>query len=149
MDEYEKWEQDCKRIRSSNNKLLLEFGTALKKDGLSEKTIDKHLNNVDFYINEYLLYDDAREPQDGIHAISMFLGYWFIKKAMWSSTESIKSNASSLKKFYGFLLEKGMIDNESYVELKQTIKDEMSEWLATMERYEDPEIEDMEDVWRF
>ena len=147
MDKYEKWEQDCNRIRASNEKLLLEFEKTLKKNGLSEKTIENHSNNIDFYINEFLLYDDATEPSDGIYSISMFLGYWFIKKAMWASAASIKSHASSLKKFYSFLLEKGMISKESYEELKQTIKDEMPEWLATLKRYDDPEIEDMEEVW--
>ncbi len=32
----------------------------------------------------------------------LFLGYWFIKKAMWSSPVQIKSNAASLKKFFTF-----------------------------------------------
>ena len=74
---------------------------------------------------------------------------WFIKKAMWSSKSSIKSNATSLKKFYTFLLEKGLIEPDDLQELKETIKEEMSEWLATLERYDDPSIEDMSEVWGF
>ncbi len=147
MDKYEKWELECKRIRASNEKLLKEFDDSIKKTGFAQKTIDNHHNNVDFYINEFLLYEDAIEPSEGIHSISMFLGYWFIKKAMWASASSIKGSASSLKKFYGFLLGKGMIEQQDYEELKQTIKDEMPEWLATLERYDDPDIEDMEEVW--
>jgi len=34
-------------------------------------------------------------------------------------------------------------------ELKETIKEEMNEWLETLERYDDPSIEDMSDVWGF
>jgi predicted nucleotidyltransferase len=108
-----------------------------------------HLSNIDFYINEYLLYEDATEAKDGVHSVSMFLGYWFIKKAMWASQASIKSNAASLKKFYTFLLGKGSIDKEDLNELKETIKEEMPEWLATLKRYDDPSIEEMEDVWGF
>jgi len=52
----------------------------------------------------------------------MFLGYWFIKKAMWASQASIKSNAASLKKFYAFLLEKGLVEQEDLIELEETIK---------------------------
>lgn len=77
----------------------------------------------------------------------MFLGYWFIKKAMWSSPAQIKSNAASLKKFYTFLFEKGQIDKEDLDDLKERIKEDMPEWIATMTRYEDPSITDMGEVW--
>jgi intergrase/recombinase len=148
MDDYEKYEADCKKIRKANESLLVEFERALKSSNLSEKTIRNHLSNIEFYINEYLLYEDATEAKDGVHSVSMFLGYWFIKKAMWASQASIKSNAASLKKFYTFLAGKGLIDKEDLNDLKETIKEEMPEWLATLKRYDDPSIEEMEDVWR-
>ena len=137
MNEYEKYEDDCKKIRTDNKKLLVEFETWLKSAGISKKTINNHLSNIDFYINEYLLYEDTIEAKDGIQGVSMFLGYWFIKKAMWASQTSIKSNAASLKKFYVFLLEKGLIKKENLNELEETIKDEMPEWLATLKQYDD------------
>ncbi|MEM7757122.1 MAG: recombinase, partial [Cyanobacteria bacterium P01_A01_bin.40] len=59
----------------------------------------------------------------------------------------IKSNAASLKKFYTFLHQKGLIDSSELNQLKETIKEEMPEWIATMERYEDPSIQDMGEVW--
>lgn len=30
---------------------------------MTEKTIDNHVGNVDFYINKYLLYEDAVDPK--------------------------------------------------------------------------------------
>ena len=144
MDDYEKYEDDCKTIREANKVLLSDFEEWLKSSGLSKKTIDSHLSNIDFYVNEYLLYEDAAEAKDGIGAIGMFLGYWFIKKAMWASQSSIKGNATSLNKFYAFMYEKGLIDKEDLVDLKDTIKEGMPEWLATLERYDDPSVED---VW--
>ena len=144
MDDYEKYEEDCKKIRKDNESLLNEFEVWLKSSGLSKKTINNHVSNIDFYINEYLLYEDATEAKDGVHAVGMFLGYWFIKKAMWASQSSIKGNATSLKKFYTFLQEKGLIDKEDLTDLKQTIKEDMPEWLATLDRYDDPSVED---VW--
>ncbi len=149
MDDYEKYEAACKKIRRANQKLLTDFESWLKSSGLSEKTIKNHLANIDFYVNEYLLYEDAVEAKDGVDSVSDFLGYWFIKKAMWASQSSIKANASSLKKFYSFLLEKGLIDKDDLNEIKETIKEEMTEWLETLERYDDPSIEDMSDVWGF
>ena len=53
----ENYEEECKKIRTENAKLLELFATDL--DGLSEKTIQRHLRNVDFYINTYLLREDA------------------------------------------------------------------------------------------
>jgi hypothetical protein len=70
----------------------------------------------------------------------MFLGYWFIRKAMWSSASSIKSNAASLKKFYTFLHERGLVSQDDLDSLKETVKEEMPEWLATLARYDDPSI---------
>ena len=146
-DDYEKYELECNRIRKENIKLLKDFAQWLKNANLKDKTIRQHTENIDFYINEYLLYEDAVEAKDGTNSVDMFLGYWFIKKAMWSSSAQIKSNAASLKKFYTFLHQKELIDSSELKQLKETIKEEMPEWIATMERYEDPSIQDMGEVW--
>ncbi|MCI5207392.1 MAG: recombinase [Candidatus Electrothrix sp. ATG2] len=144
MDDYEKYEQDCKKIRKANEDILDEFYAWLKASGLSKKTIKKHVGNIDFYVNEYLLYEDAIKAKDGAGDVGMFLGYWFIRKAMWASQSSIKSNATSLKKFYTFMHEKGLISKNDLTDLKQRIKEEMPEWLATLARYDDPSVEN---VW--
>ncbi len=144
MDDYEKYEEDCKKIRKVNEDLLNEFYAWLKASGLSEKTINNHCQNVEFYVNDYLLYEDAIEAKEGAGDVGMFLGYWFIRKTMWASKSSIKSHATSLKKFYTFMHEKGLIEKEELTGLKQRIKEEMPEWLATLQRYDDPSVED---VW--
>ncbi len=141
MDDYEKYEDDCKTIRKANKLLLNSFEERLKSSGLSKKTIDRHISNVDFYVNEYLLYEDATEAKDGANAVGMFLGYWFIKKAMWASASSIKGSATSLNKFYTFMHEKGLIDIDDLSDLKKAIKEGMPEWLATLKRYDDPSVE--------
>jgi hypothetical protein len=105
MDDRAKYEADCKKIIASNKKLLSEFKIWLQSSNLSEKTINNHISNISFYINEYLLYyEEPIKAQDGIGDVSMFLGDWFIRKAMWASKAHIKSNAASIIKFYTFLL---------------------------------------------
>ena len=148
MKSYEQYEKECKRIRKENENLLIDFKKWLSGKKLSKKTIDKHVSNVDFYINDFLLYEDAIEAADGVSSMGMFLGYWFIRKAMWSRKAAIKENAASLKKFYEFMLEKKKIAKESFEYLKETIKEDMPEWTATMERYDNPDIEDPEEIWR-
>ena len=115
MDDYAQYKKDCERIRAENKELLGEFENWLQDANLSEKTIDRHIRNVDFYINEFLLYEDATAAKDGALDIGFFLGYWFIKKAMWASTASIKSNAASLKKFYTFLHQNGVVKKKDLV----------------------------------
>ena len=146
-DDYAEYEATCKRIRGENATLLAEFEDWLKGAGLGATTVRRHRDNVDFYINEYLLYEEAGPAAEGVHRVGMFLGYWFIRKAMWASAGSIKGNAASLKKFYQFMLTKGKIDRADLDGLKQEIKEEMPEWLATVERYDDPDINDPAEVW--
>ena len=147
MSEYDNWEKDCKRIRQQNMKILDGFSEWLKQIRVKETTIDKHYQNIDFFINEFLLYEDAIPAKEGASRIGMFLGYWFIRKAMWANAAAIKQNATSIKKFYQFMMEKNEIDADEFEQLKNDIKEYMSEWIATMNRYDDPDIEDMGDVW--
>lgn len=147
VDDYAKYEEEKGRIRADNEKILAEFEAWLRNSNLKDVTIGRHVENIDFYINEFLLYEDTIEAKDGIFQIGMFLGYWFIKKALWSSQAHIKSNAASLKKFYAFMYENGEVSKADLEELKEEIKEEIPEWLATMERYDDPSIESMFEVW--
>ncbi len=136
MDEdYEKWEQACREIRQENAKLLDEFSNWLRGKGLSESTVLKHVGNVGFYINEYLLCDSATPAREGAVQIDGFLGDWFIRKALWSSESSMKQTAVGLKKFYGFMFEIGQLDGLDLLFLRDIIKDEMADWLSAVRRY--------------
>jgi len=81
-DSYQEYELACQQERERNSQLLKQFASWLEAKQLTQKTIDNHLTNVDFYINEFLLYEYP-------------ISYWFIKKAIWASASSIKSNAAS------------------------------------------------------
>jgi site-specific recombinase XerD len=72
----------------------------------------------------------------------------FIYKAALSSKASIKANAASLKKFYAFMAERGLVKPEELDALKQQIKEELPDWLDTLERWRNPES-DPPDGWPF
>lgn len=134
---YEEYEIEAEKIREENKKLLVEFGSWLSENGLKEKTIKKHSQNIDFYINEFLLYDDCKRAIDGISSVSSFFDWFFPKKAMWSSITTTKENVSSLKKFYKFFVEQESLDITDYHSLLSTIKEEMPDWqLHYSEAYE-------------
>lgn len=136
-DYYKKYEIDCTRIRRENGIILDEFAEWLQAKQLSKTTIKNHVSNIDFYTNEFLLYDSAIEAKDGTSKIGMFLGYWFIRKAAWSSVNQIKCNVASLKKFYTFMYEKNYISYEQLDDLNNNIKEEMPDWIYAMERYDE------------
>jgi site-specific recombinase XerD len=141
LDYYE-WEKQVKQQREENRKLLQNFSDWLSAKGLSEKTINKHVTNIDFYINEFLLYEDVKTPAEGIIEIDKFLGYWFIRKAMWATRTSINDYCAGFKKFYKFMLEKEIVTKDDYQEMLEEIKENREEWLATLQRFDDPE-----DIW--
>ncbi len=148
-DEYEVYEQKCKAVREVNAKLLDGFEAWLAETGLGANTIKKHVGNVDFYINECLLRDDPpTSATEGVRRVDYFLGYWFIRKAMWASPASIKENAAGLKKFYTYLADIGQVSADDLAELREDIKTGLPEWIATVRRYDDPDV-DAEDVWEW
>ena len=111
----------------------------LLSKGLAKKTIKQHNENVDFYINDYLLHYDAVPAGEGVYKISLFLGDWFPRKAVWASPTSVRELAASLKKFYTFMHETEKIDADDLAELKDTIKEEMPDWLE--------QLDDPDDLW--
>lgn len=135
--DFEAYERERDAIREVNGLHLAGFDTWLRNNGLSEKTIERHVSNVDFYINEYLCYYDAQDVKHGCYSVSRFLGDWFIRKAMWSSCTGTKSNAASFKKFYSYMLAVNVIEQKDYDILCETIKEEMPEWLNAMRRYDE------------
>ena len=141
MDEidFEEYEEKCKLIKQENESLLEMFEKDL--EGLNQKTINRHLTNVDFYINTYLLREDAYDFTHGIWDIDGYLGYFFIRKCMWSTPGNIKSTAASIKKFYQCMLKQEMIQKADYEYLCETIKDNMWKWQSDCEMYNDPDAE--------
>ncbi|PQP34682.1 recombinase [Desulfobacteraceae bacterium SEEP-SAG9] len=146
MDEYEIYESECKKIRKENRKILDGFRQYLGGKKISAKTIDKHASNIDFYINEFLLYEEPLKAKEGVSNLNSFMGYWFIRKAMWASVASIKENITSLKHFYTFMYDCNAIGLEELEDMKEEIKENKAEWLETVRKYNDPDT-DFEDIW--
>ncbi|EHQ36521.1 hypothetical protein [Methanoplanus limicola] len=145
----EDYEDECEDIELYNENLLSEYKDYLTEKGLTPRTADKHLSNVEFFINDYLMDNEGLGASEGVSEIGMYLGYWYIRKGCWSGPAAIKENAASLKKFYQFMLGKGEISKDDFDDLKEAIKEGLPEWTATMKRYLDEDIEDMDEVWGF
>lgn len=134
---YMDYEETYQKMMHINEKYLIIFGEWLAEKGLQNKTINRHVSNVAFYINEFLCYYDIQEMKEGCYQIDEFLGDWFIRKAMWSTVATVKSNGVSIKKFYNCMKEKGFVNQEDYANLCMMIKIGMPSWIGAVAAYND------------
>jgi len=124
------YDQQADKIRAENAVLLKGFRTWLEELGLKEKTVRKHLGNVSFYVDDYLLYDDIIRPQEGLSFVNGVFNWFFPRKAMWSSVTTTKETVAGLKKFYLYLAEIGLVEASEYQKFLAEVKSEMPEWLG-------------------
>lgn len=102
--------------------------------GLAPKTIKRHLQNVDFFLNTYLVFDESNPltMEEGITAIDDFLGYFLEFKTFF--TDSTKhSFVTSLRKFYKSMAAHGKITQEQYEDVVESLRDGGAEYKALLE----------------
>jgi len=133
--EYRDWERQVEKVKINNNKLLVEFSNYLQSKSLKSKTIKNHINNMEFYGNDFLLRYEIIPIEKGALEIGSFLGDYFIRKVCWASKYTIQENIASFKKFYTFLNEIDKISKTELDEMKAIIKDEKLDWIGEAEAY--------------
>lgn len=138
--DYEEYE----RVKKESEPYLEVFEVSLDEAWLSDKTIRRHVTNIDFYLNVYLLRYDVHRMPEGTALVSSFLGDWFIRKCMRSSPSSIKQYIASLKKFYKCMLAVGKVSANDYACLLETIKEEKDDWIEECVAFDSGEH-----VWRW
>tara|TARA_R110001583_G_scaffold24456_5_gene89175 strand:+ start:1569 stop:1982 length:414 start_codon:yes stop_codon:yes gene_type:complete len=132
---YKEYELGCEKAREANLKLLDEFKDYLVSKSLTPKTIRRHVTNMEFYANSYLLRYDVVPVEKGALQIRGFLGDYFIRTACWGSSNAVKENIGSFKKFYAYLNEMGYTSNDDFGMMKEIIKEEKEDWCALADRY--------------
>ena len=139
MIDFVKLEKQYDEIREINAKYIEEFVDELSKKGFVEKTIKNHYFNVDFYLNDYLLREDALTMENccKYEYLSDFFGYFFIRKCMWSTPDTMKSTIASLKKFYRFMYETNRLSKEDYEEFMDAIRADKEYWIDSCREYND------------
>ena len=136
-------ERKIKENQTRNKKFIKEFEEWLKEKSLSDKTIKKHISNVDIFINDYLNYYDIETAEEGINSVYSFLSGWFIENCMWATPYTTKEESASIKKFYAYISEKGYVEKEDYKFLCEELKDSMDEILDTLEAFDNGTYYDM------
>ena len=128
------YDEQVQAINSYNQPILEDFRAWLEQSGLSEKTVENHVDNIHFFTH-YLVYYEPLTKLDEADGsdIWMFLTDWFPRKAMWSSVTSVKSNIASFKKFFNWLGETGRISPEVVADVLTTLKEGRNEFFDAVE----------------
>lgn len=129
--EFAEYEKKCAIIREENTEYLQLFEAALR--GLAPKTIKRHLQNIDFFLNTYLLFDESNPltMEEGVTAIDDFLGY-FLEFKTYFTDSTKRSFVTSLRKFYKSMLAHGKITPEQYEDVVESLQDGGAEYKQIM-----------------
>ena len=141
MTEFD-YDKEVKKINAYNQPILDEFASWLKKSGLAQATIEKHVENMDFFA-EYLMYYEPLYALNEADAedVTSFLLDWYPRKAMWASVSHTKSHMATFRKFFKFTSETNRIDKVVEDEVRQVLKDEKDAFLEAVE------FDDDDDWW--
>ncbi len=135
---YATYDKYCNEIRANNELMLRSFRLYLKEvQGLSQKVIDKHCSNLDFFVNQYLLYYGIETVISNIYGCQGFLGGWFGSKVIWATVSTIKSNGASIKKLYDFLNDVGVVTTDDLAEVKLVIRESIELGIEELEDVDD------------
>jgi site-specific recombinase XerD len=123
-------------IQAANQPILNAFEVWLEQSGLSEKTIQMHVSNIDFFTN-YLVYYEPLKQLDEANSgdVWMFLEDWFPRKALWASITSVTSYLASFKKFFRWMGETGRVSPQTVADVLETLKEERGSFLRNVAEY--------------
>lgn len=124
------YDKEFQRVEENNKKLLSLFKDSL--NGLSEKTIQLHLSNASLFLNEYFYREGLEDPQEGSSYIGLFFDF-FIRKCLWSTPNTVKQLASSIKKFYKCMYQNNVVDINALEDVLLSIKDGLEDWMDECE----------------
>lgn len=129
------YEQTLEQKVKENEKYFELFLDVMKKAGLSDKVITRHLKNSKFYVNEYLNHYQIENMEEGLDKVHDFFGYYFIYKCLFSTPNSFKEMLASISKFYKVMNANNLVDKTRYQTFVDTIKECKDEWLEKLKKF--------------
>ena len=124
------YDAQVRAIRAYNQPILDDFKVWLQQSGLSEQTVQTHVDNINFFTNYLVYYEPLKKLDEATEGdVWMFLADWFPRKALWASVTSVKSYLASFKKFFRWLGETGHASPQTVAEVLDTLKEERNVFL--------------------
>jgi hypothetical protein len=134
-------EAACER----NVEIIDAFEAWLDGKGLSEKTVQRHLSNAQFFADEYMALQggNAGVPRSAEQADRMdvddYASEWFLENVRWLSVTKAKASIAALKKLYVCLKESGRMETEKADEVLDLLKAERGRYIELAQEYVDEE----------
>lgn len=129
-----------------NDELFGTFEQWLDRQGLAETTVQRHLDNVEFFAGGYMAGDggftEVPRPADqaGVADVDEFLGDWFPYEANWPSVGTLKATMAALKKFYVCLKETGQMAAGKADEILEMLQSSRGRYIELMKDFEEDEF---------
>ena len=124
------YDAQVRAIRAYNQPILDDFKVWLQQSGLSEQTVQTHVDNINFFTNYLVYYEPLKKLDEATEGdVWMFLADWFPRKALWASVTSVKSYLVSFKKFFRWMGETGHASPQTVAEVLDTLKEERNVFL--------------------
>jgi len=124
------YDREREAIHAYNQPLLGAFQTWLEESGLSKKTVESHVENIDFFTEYLVYYEPLRQLDQATDSdVFSFLADWFPRKAMWASVTSVKSYLASFKKFFKWMGQAGHVSDEVVAGVIEILKEGREEFL--------------------
>lgn len=117
----EAYEQLCQENEARNKPFLELFRGDLEAAGLSAKTVKRYVDNADFFLNIYLVYENIIPMEQGCEKALTFLSTWMEYKCLASEAE-IRKMGTSIKRFYKIMMEHGLISEDDLENLQAYVK---------------------------
>lgn len=120
MDDYEKDKNELIKI-------VDDFGDYLTNEKkLSEKTVNKHVNNIYWFGLNYLIeYDRGSILDSDSTDILDYVGNFYIRKSLFCTKKDIDSLLTSFKKFFKYLKIKHLVDEYDWKEILTVCSDKL------------------------
>jgi site-specific recombinase XerD len=131
----ESYEQRVQAIRQANQPMLEGFEHWLRQAGLREPTVRAHVENLQLFEHYLLLYDYSLRRLDEAtdSEVYWFLADWFPRKALWASVSSMTMYLATLKKFFRWMGETGLVSPQVVADVLSTLKEERRVFLSVVE----------------
>ena len=133
-------------IQMANQSILDAFEVWLEQSGLSEKAIQHHVSNIDFFTNYLVYYEPLKRLDEATGGdVWIFLADWFPRKALWTSITSVKSYLASFKKFFRWMGETDRASSQTVADVFETLKEERGAFLSNVA--EEWDVHSIETQW--
>ena len=130
------------QYKKENDECLKLFKMDLENAKLAEKTISKHMDNVEMFLNEYLLSEDPDPMQKGARMLHKYFGGYYIYEYLFATPGTVKTTAASIKKFYKSMLDHEKITKDDFDYLVLDIKQNMEDWMKMCEKFNESDDDD-------